>query len=1217
MSFLDTLLLAYRNVAIGGVRVPQQPVLNFVSGATAVNNPGNGSTDITISGGGGGFTAGGDLSGTSTDQTVIGIRGVSVPNPSGSNTTLIYNAGAFTWGASTGLSQLTQDVLAGPGTGSQPATVVGLQTYPISSAAPSQGTVLFYGPDGETVDWHAIFLSGDITGHANNLVVTGLQTYQISTTPPTSNQVLQWNSGTSLWTPTTIGTVFTAGGDLSGSNTNQTVIGLQTHAVSATAPTNGQALVYATSGTHWEPVSPAGDVQGSFLSFVVVALQGYSVSNTAPTNGQALVYSTGTSKWTPTTLSGSFAAGGDLSGSSTDQTVIGIQTYAVSSTAPTNGQALVYNTSTSMWTPTTLSGSFSAGGDLSGSSTDQTVIGLQTHPVSNTAPTNGQALVYVTDATKWEPLSPNGDLGGTYLVTEVIGLLSNALPSLTAGYLEWTGSAWAFGSGGGGVVWADDLASSSSTAQWVSGISGTNGGSGIVTLGNGTSSLVLQMVASGQTVPPTLEIQGAAGYAAASAAGAGGSIAILGGDATDAISGTAAGAAGGGFQFIGGYGGDGIGTNQNSGSGGSFQIITGNPGSPTGSGTSGYNGILVVSLGYTTGEFDIRILNPLLIADFEETTVDTYTWSLADGVNNTAMVMTASAYEDAPVWTLTGSLGYTPSESVGYAGGAIEIIGGAGGPGNGDNHTGGTGAEVLIAGGAGGAATGTAANSNGGNVVITPGAAGTGGSGAAGTVGSLKVTTFGAGVLLSSSSGVITPLADGTNGYVLTMVSGSPAWAAASGGSVTWANDLSSSSSTHQYVSGISGSGGTGGTIALSDGTHTLALAMDTSTSALSPPQLQLNGAGGYTASGTSGIGGAIQIAAGAGAAASGSTHTSGAAGGALNLSSGAGANGIGLGDTANGGAGGGITITCGAGGTPGPTASVTSVAGVGGSFTVTAGAGGEGTQDTTASSAPAGANGGAISLTAGAGGLGGYKSGGSVGNSGGTGGAVTIVGGIGGATSGTSTTPGVGGAITITAGTGGTGCAGATGGAITITAGAGGAAVTTNTQGPGGASVTIAGGAGGASVGTAGNSAGGNVILQTGAAGTGGSGTVGNAGYILFSIGGTEIMWLGDGGLGQGYIAGGVSLTSGTTTLTAAQASYPYIDFAASSLSGANTVVFPAVQPGQSWYVDATDVTFNGHAITLQINSNNMSTTITSAALWRVFYGHGGKFYAVPFSTT
>ena len=43
--------------------------------------------------------------------------------------------------------------------------------------------------------------------------------------------------------------------------------------------------------------------------------------------------------------------------------------------------------------------------------------------------------------------TPGGDLSGNATSQEVIGILNNALPSLSVGALTWTGSAWAFSSG--------------------------------------------------------------------------------------------------------------------------------------------------------------------------------------------------------------------------------------------------------------------------------------------------------------------------------------------------------------------------------------------------------------------------------------------------------------------------------------------------------------------------------------------------------------------------------------------------------------------------------------------------------------------------------------------------------------------------------------------------------------------------------------------------
>lgn len=106
---------------------------------------------------------------------------------------------------------------------------------------------------------------------------------------------------------------------------------------------------------------------------------------------------------------GTFTPAGDLAGTSSSQTVVKIQGQPVSNVVPTLNQILQWNGSN--WIPTTVSlgGSFTAAGDLSGTSSNQTVTGLQTRPVSNTAPTNGQVLTY--NGSAWAPATPI--VGGT------------------------------------------------------------------------------------------------------------------------------------------------------------------------------------------------------------------------------------------------------------------------------------------------------------------------------------------------------------------------------------------------------------------------------------------------------------------------------------------------------------------------------------------------------------------------------------------------------------------------------------------------------------------------------------------------------------------------------------------------------------------------------------------------------------------------------------
>lgn len=94
---------------------------------------------------------------------------------------------------------------------------------------------------------------------------------------------------------------------------------------------------------------------------------------------------------------GGFIPGGDIGGSSVSQTVIGLRNHPVSSTAPTLNQALIYNGTA--WAPANVAITFNQ--DVSGNLTAQTVVGLQTRPIANTAPATGQALLW--DGSSWSP----------------------------------------------------------------------------------------------------------------------------------------------------------------------------------------------------------------------------------------------------------------------------------------------------------------------------------------------------------------------------------------------------------------------------------------------------------------------------------------------------------------------------------------------------------------------------------------------------------------------------------------------------------------------------------------------------------------------------------------------------------------------------------------------------------------------------------------------
>ena len=184
-----------------------------------------------------------------------------------------------------------------------------------------------------------------------------------------------------------------AGGDLGSTYPNPSVIAIQGVSVSSVTPTTGQALLY--SGTAWSPGTlPSGVTDHGLLSGL--AADDHPQYLTSPRADTWLAGKTAddidegvTNLYLSTTQASKLAgiealadvtdaanvaaAGalmigsspfGDLSGSYPSPTVIAVQGTAVSSTAPTTGQALLY--SGSAWSPSTLPSGVTDHGALSG-----------------------------------------------------------------------------------------------------------------------------------------------------------------------------------------------------------------------------------------------------------------------------------------------------------------------------------------------------------------------------------------------------------------------------------------------------------------------------------------------------------------------------------------------------------------------------------------------------------------------------------------------------------------------------------------------------------------------------------------------------------------------------------------------------------------------------------------------------------------------------------
>jgi hypothetical protein len=112
-----------------------------------------------------------------------------------------------------------------------------------------------------------IELDQDLGGTLESPLVIGLQGRPLASTGPNPNEVLTWNG--IAWIPAPpkgLVDVFLAG-DLGGTKYSQTVVGLQNHPISTTAPLPGQLLTW--DGTHWTPgFSPPGPSSSNVINFV-------------------------------------------------------------------------------------------------------------------------------------------------------------------------------------------------------------------------------------------------------------------------------------------------------------------------------------------------------------------------------------------------------------------------------------------------------------------------------------------------------------------------------------------------------------------------------------------------------------------------------------------------------------------------------------------------------------------------------------------------------------------------------------------------------------------------------------------------------------------------------------------------------------------------------------------------------------------------------------
>ena len=393
-------------------------------------------------------TMGGDVTGTNAASSVVKLQGnsVSAAVPT-SGQVLSWNSGTSSWvpfslpaagsvtsiTAGTGLSGgtiTTSGTISMPNVGT--AGTYGSATQVPVITTDAQGRVS--GVTNTTItgdNWGTQIVQTDATIGGNGTTLTPLK---IAQQGATTGQALEWN-GTS-WMPATLpvaptytaGTGMTLAGTTFNAQTTNALWNaneLQGNIISATAPASGQGLLW--SGTAWTPttipsttytsgtgINVAGTVinaQTTSALWNANELQGNIISGTAPSTGQGLVWSG--ASWAPATLTGTAISAG--TGITIAGGVVNAQTTTalwnanelqgknISATAPTSGQGLVWNSGTSMWTPTNLTSgtltSITAGAGLSGGTI--TTSGTISMPNVGTTGTFGSATqvpVFTTDA---------------------------------------------------------------------------------------------------------------------------------------------------------------------------------------------------------------------------------------------------------------------------------------------------------------------------------------------------------------------------------------------------------------------------------------------------------------------------------------------------------------------------------------------------------------------------------------------------------------------------------------------------------------------------------------------------------------------------------------------------------------------------------------------------------------------------------------------------